>query len=136
MASSVFRAMLSDMFREGRELGSTNSLKLPLPDDDLDALRILLNMVHGHAYRLPHSVSFSTLANIAVLVDKYLLHEIAEVYCKSWIEWFSLKTEVKLSKPELVYRWLDICWVFARKKDFQKVTRLIQRNSRASSPTG
>lgn len=77
MASSVFRAMLSDTFREGRELRTTSHLRLPLPEDYPDAVPILSNMIHGHAYRHSPDLAFGTLADIAVLVDKYLLHEMA-----------------------------------------------------------
>ena len=86
---------------------STSHLKLPLPDDDPDALRILLNMIHGHAYRLPQEVAFCTLADIAVLVDKYALHEIAEVYCRFWVEEARVQAMVILSMPEFLPQWLD-----------------------------
>ena len=37
------------------------------------------------------------------------------------------------SMPDLLYQWLDICWVLGQKEDLQKGTQLIQRDSCASS---
>lgn len=46
LASPVFKAMLQHSnFKEGEELHSTGKVSIPLPDDDPDAFKILLDII-------------------------------------------------------------------------------------------
>jgi hypothetical protein len=46
LASPVFKAMLQHSnFKEGEELHSTGKVEVPLPDDDPDAFKILLDII-------------------------------------------------------------------------------------------
>lgn len=56
--------MLTKDFKESTSLQSVGSLELPLPDDDLDALLILLNIIHAQTEEIP------------LEVDLYCLHEL------------------------------------------------------------
>lgn len=51
LASPVFKAMLQHSnFKEGDELHSTGSVEVPLPDDDPDAFKILLDIIQYVKY--------------------------------------------------------------------------------------
>lgn len=67
--------MLQGQFRESASLQSAGHVKIPLPDDDPEALTILLNICHLQMKQVPHIVDQHTLASIACLVDKYCFHE-------------------------------------------------------------
>ncbi len=65
--SPVFKAMLAGGFREA---GATIS-QIPLPDDDPDALLLLLRIAHLKFKDLPDTLSFRALYKLAVVCDKY-----------------------------------------------------------------
>ena len=67
LASPVWRAMLNpnSHFKEAERQ------EVEFPDDDLDALLIVLRVAHLKFRELPESVSFDGLVNLAVISDKY-----------------------------------------------------------------
>ena len=65
--SPVFKAMLTGGFREA---GAAIS-EIPLPDDDPEALLLLLRIAHLKFKDLPNTISFRALYRLAVICDKY-----------------------------------------------------------------
>lgn len=101
--SPVFKAMLTGGFREAV---ATNS-QIPLPDDDPDALLLLLRIAHLKFKDLPHTLSFRALYKLAVVCDKY---DAAGAVRPFWD---------KFGGPFLSYieeegyeEWLYIAWTF------------------------
>jgi hypothetical protein len=88
LASPVLKRMLNGKFREGTTLQATGSVEIPLPDDDAEALTILLNIFHHRTRQVPHSVSVEILSDLARLVDKYDCHEAVEMFSKYWVDNF------------------------------------------------
>lgn len=116
VASPVFRAMLRHRnFKEGQELSTKGKLELPLPDDDVAAMTIILDVLHGRSRRVPREVSLDALTQVSILVDKYQMVEAVEVPSDVWIEKLR-KTipDVYSSKSTEVHRWLAIPWVFRK----------------------
>lgn len=68
LASSVWRAMLdpSGLWKEAQEESNVN-----FPDDDPDALRIVLDIAHFHFHRIPDTLTYMQLLELAILCDKY-----------------------------------------------------------------
>jgi hypothetical protein len=87
LASSVFKAMLQGgRFKEGQELAtSTDPIKIPLPDDDVDAFTTLAYITHGHRYKVPETIKASKLLKFAILVDKYQMHKMTSLLSKPWV---------------------------------------------------
>ncbi|PGH10507.1 hypothetical protein AJ79_05435 [Helicocarpus griseus UAMH5409] len=77
--------MFSGAFQESHELMPNGQLEISLPDDDSDALMILLDIMHGLTRRVPRRVDCSTLLNVAILADKYGLHKSVELFADLWI---------------------------------------------------
>lgn len=127
LASSVFKAMLKNKFKEATVLHTMKYLEIPLPDDDPDALLILLNIIHGHLRRVPRKISVPMLTAISVLVDKYQFHEAAEIFAEIWMD--HVKPSMPAQLTEEVLSWLCISWVFKRPFEFSRVTRIIQYES-------
>ena len=61
LASPVFKALLQTGFIEGDQLRANGSLELTLPDDDPDAMLVLLNIIHGYFRNVPHSFNLGQL---------------------------------------------------------------------------
>ena len=127
LASSVFGAMLQDSFNEGQILRSAGYLELPLPDDDPVVFSILLDVIHGHTRKVPRTIDFKLLIQISILVDKYQLQEVVEVFSDGWIQGLSRRVPARLT-ADLIH-WLYIFWVFGQSDKFKLVTRIMERES-------
>ncbi|RFU27529.1 hypothetical protein B7463_g8814, partial [Scytalidium lignicola] len=120
LASTVFKAMLQDRFKEGRELRSKGFLELPLPDDDPATFSILLDIIHGRTRKVPRKVTFNELTVITILVDKYQLQEVVEPYSENWIN--RLRPKVLNYFNDDLTVWLSIFWVFGYDQQFKKAS--------------
>jgi BTB/POZ domain len=78
LVSPVFKRLLKGGFAECHTLTSAGTAEICLPDDNPEAMQILLNIIHGHTRKVPREIKFDTLTQISILIDKYSLHE-AEV---------------------------------------------------------
>ena len=128
LASSVFRAMLSRNFREGTTLKAVGIVEIDLPDDDPDALALLLNVIHSRSKSVPSKLGLSSLCRLALLVDKYQMHEafnllasmwIAHAVSKGWPEKFDARMR------QMLY----VSWVFRSPREFRGSTRFAIKES-------
>lgn len=130
LVSPVFRAMLQrDTFKEGGELLSKGKVEVPLPDDDVSAFIIILDIIHGRNRRVPRQVSLDMLTSITILVDKYQLVESVEAYSDGWINNPKLSLPQKyFAKEEVlaVHKWISISWVFSLHDKFKSMTKLLE----------
>jgi hypothetical protein len=120
--------MLQRKFNESNVLRATGSVEIPLPDDDPDAFLILLNIIHGHIRKVPLRVDLPTLTQLAILVDKYDVHEAVEMFSNIWFD--NLKHEIPQTFTDDIPSWICICWVFAKPSEFKQTTRLALRQGR------
>lgn len=125
LASSVFKTMLSQNFMESSVLRSVGTLRLPLPDDNPDALLILLYIIHGQTKETPFAVDLYVLTQIAILVDKYRLYMAVGILSRIWIG--NLSVETSKSSTEDMRRWILISWVFQYPNEFTIATRIAVR---------
>lgn len=95
LVSPVFKAMLQgDRFKEGNELARTGRVEVPLFDDNIDALRIILDILH-HRYNLvPPRIDSQILMDIAAVVDKYQLKHVLDLPFQQWRPHFHIPTTI------------------------------------------
>lgn len=67
-ASKVFDRMLFGPFRESHQ---TANWTVELPEDDPEALRIILHAIHANFGNLPRDLALSKLYDLAMMADKY-----------------------------------------------------------------
>ncbi|EEP76428.1 predicted protein [Uncinocarpus reesii 1704] len=134
LASPVFRAMLQRKFSESNTLQLTGRVEIRLPDDDPDALLILLNIIHGHVRKVPLSVDLITLIQLAILVDKYDIHEAVELFSNFWFD--NLKSTIPGEYTDDIPAWICICWVFDRPNEFKVTTHLALRQGKQAITSG
>ena len=120
LASPVFKAMLSRKFKEGVTLQKEGVLEVPLPDNDPEAVLILLNVIHGRVWDVPRQIDLQMLTKIAIEVDKYEFHESVELFSEIWIE--NLQATLPTSFTNDTIPWLCISFVFGREVEFRKMT--------------
>jgi BTB/POZ domain len=128
LASPVFKAMLQHSnFKEGDTLRSSGKVKVELPDDDPAALRILLDIIHGRVRQVPRHVNLKIMTELSVLVDKYQMLEVVELYVEVWMS--TLKSSVPMFFTADLLAWLSISWVFGLADIFKQISRIAMRGS-------
>ena len=127
LASRVFKSMLQPGFLIGDKLRSQGYAELSLPDDNPIALLVLLNLVHGRIRKVPGKIDMWMLTELAVLVDKYELLEITEMFLDSWFK--NLEISIPQEFNENLLPWMCISWVFNKQEIFMQVTKIAQLES-------
>lgn len=94
---------------------------LELPDDDLEAFKILLNIIHGRVRQVPLKVNLDMVRNIAMLVEKYQMVEVVELYVKIWVKELPQPSADDFESDLL--RWICVCWIFKLPVEFKSITR-------------
>jgi hypothetical protein len=109
LASSVFRAMFNGHFAEGQDLSSASPRVVPLPDDDSRLMEILCNIFHLRMSEVPEDLNAISLADLAILCDKYDCREGVRFHAKVWISQLLLQLgDVGFEKLLFVTYMLDL----------------------------
>lgn len=124
LASKVFSIMFDGQFRERVDLDSKEIKRVPLSDDNAHAMLILLDIIHGLHRRVRRDISMPVFTAVAVLVDKYELHEVAEIYTDYWfrLHWTVESPKIKSLQSDIV-DWIFLSWVFQKPAEFKDLTR-------------
>ncbi|OCT46400.1 hypothetical protein CLCR_01237 [Cladophialophora carrionii] len=120
LASPVFRAMLDGGFQEGVELSRGQLKRVPLPDDNLDAMLLVLAIIHGRTRAIPRKIGKELFVDIAVLIDKYEINECAEVYTDMW---FAALWPLRQDSPPHLADGIFLCWVLKKATGFKELTK-------------
>ncbi|KAH6961856.1 hypothetical protein BKA56DRAFT_599344 [Ilyonectria sp. MPI-CAGE-AT-0026] len=121
LASSVFRKMLNGPWKEGTT--SRESLRsLSASDWDVDALLMLLNIVHGHHRKVPKYLCLKALTNFAIIVDYYNCHEIVEIFADRWLNGMEGNLP-SFHGPNSTFH-LCVAWVFKWSEQVEAMTQL------------
>lgn len=136
LASYYFEAMLSGPWFEA--VNCADGLRhVCLKNEkgfDPDALKILLNVIHGKNRIVPRSVDFEMLAKITVMVDYFQCHEALEVYINIWIEPFTGKPLPTSLSRDLVL-WILISSVFNKPIILKSATKIAILHGAGPMPT-
>lgn len=127
LVSPVFKRLLKGGFAESHSLNSASPAKITLPEDDPEALQILLNIIHGHMRKVPRDMKFGTLLQISILIDEYCLREVAELFTDMWFD--QLKRHIPGFFREELMPWLCVSWVLQKPHHFNDITRFAMRES-------
>ena len=105
------------------EGSSSADAAIPLPDDNVVALRILLNAAHLRFSLVPDMLSFESLLQVARLCDKFDAVGIVRPWLNGWLA-YAKKLPVTASHEG----WLWISWTFGLQDKFRQVARKIVDN--------
>lgn len=92
--------------------------EVELPDDKGEVLAILLDIAHLRFDKIPKTLRFRGLLDVAVLTDKYGLTKLVEPWVHKWLE----DAKATINKPGHE-KWLWIAWEFGDAETFDKVCR-------------
>lgn len=91
---------------------------LDFEDDDAEALLLLLRIAHLQFTKVPHTLSFKELLNVAILCDQYDCTKMVQPWTASWFA-----KEKTMSLAEGNEQYLRIAWVFGRQKAFETLAQ-------------
>ena len=122
LASPVFKAMLSSKFREGNTIRSSQQpLVVPLPEDDPDAMEVLLNSLHFTTSRHDVELKDDLLLEVVKLADKYACTSAVQGNCRLWLESLSERNQGRLYKWKLII----VAFLIGHKHLFAKLTGVV-----------
>jgi hypothetical protein len=119
LVSSIFQAMLYRNFREARDLLKNGFVDVALPEDDVDAFTILMEVIHGQQVTL--NINFPKLIQLAILVDKYALFKCTAPFSEEWLH----ESPVPPLANFNILSWLSVAWVFQDARAFDKVMKFV-----------
>lgn len=85
LASAYFKSRLGGRWSEGQELARNKSVELSLSGFDVEAVRIILNIIHGRSRQVPLSVEYQLMTGLTRLTDYLQCQEIVEPFGKHWV---------------------------------------------------
>ncbi|KAL4794542.1 hypothetical protein BDV19DRAFT_390148 [Aspergillus venezuelensis] len=106
LGSSVFNKMLSGDWAEGRELREKGSVELVIPDWDIEALLVVLYIMHSRLLKVPRQVTLENLAKIAVIADYYHCESV-QFFRTLWNRWVPKKPPTAYTRDVLLGLWVS-----------------------------
>jgi len=145
--SVVFRELLERRTTSpGVQHSPREPIRIPLWNDDPRILIMVLKILHDgvrddgeleelrkiipDANMSDKYIDLTTLAQVAVVVEKYQLHVAVKDFLKSWIEDLWNYLECATLKDALAWTW--ITWVFGLTEYFDEATRYLVRHGTGS----
>jgi hypothetical protein len=125
LASPVFRRMSTGPWKESQDLAAGERIEIKRGDRDvesIDALLILMNVIHGHGRKVPREVTLDTLADIAMHVDYMECYEAVDVMAEIWID--KLLKSMPFTFCDDIVSWIFISWVFQQPSAFTTATKI------------
>lgn len=132
LASAYFKVMFRGDWKEKHTLSSDGSVSISMEHWPSEML-ILMNIIHGHTFKIPRALPLEKLAKLAVLVDYYQCFEVVEVYSEMWINHLNADFPKAYSRDLIL--WICISEVFRRPEQYKAATRIAIRESHGPIPT-
>jgi hypothetical protein len=128
LASQYFEKRLNKEWSEGKELQKKGCVEMVVPDTDPKAFLILLNLMHCRTQKVPTSVTFDELVELAVQVDYFKCHGVLGLYPARWMEpWKAKRPNTYCDE---IVKWIFISGVFNDDALFASVTLLAMRQTK------
>lgn len=122
VASTVFRAMFTPGFQEGDWIrDQKHALELELPDDDPQALRLILKILHFSPRPRNHTPHIDLQLQLAQLADKYNCMVAIETDIKLWLNDYTIDSH----SPWTLLTAISIAFLLRHEKEYTKFTNQI-----------
>lgn len=118
LASPVFRKMFSPAFSEGDRVRKGEVPCIDFPEDDAEAMRVILRILHYRCRGVPFEVAPEPLAAIAIHRDKYDCGKALAVWVRHWVNAKSFTGISVESLPESIGFTLVAAYMFRCRAGF------------------
>ncbi|KAI1302066.1 hypothetical protein F5Y03DRAFT_216802 [Xylaria venustula] len=122
LASTYIKEMMTGPWREANETHDDGLHHWNFDGFDVDAVSIILSVIHGLNRRVPRTISLAMLAQIARVVDYLDCHEVMELYASIWVD--HIADTAPTPSREDWDGWISIAGVFQNPLNFKKWTRV------------
>ncbi|KAK3934812.1 hypothetical protein QBC46DRAFT_273059 [Diplogelasinospora grovesii] len=125
LASPVLKAALTGGWNESIARETDGPREISTEGWDVQAMIIIMNIVHHKWSQVPREVDLELLAKIAVVVDYYQTYEMGQFMGTLWVE--RLRTPLPDSYGREIMLWLCISSVFRDAEVFRHATKVVIR---------
>lgn len=87
-------------------MAENGTVDIPLADDDLGALKLMLGILHDDKLQIPVKIDLTLLTKVAVLVDKYQWHSLVAPHAESWLGSLVAASDVQKASKDDTLTWL------------------------------
>jgi hypothetical protein len=122
LASTPFRKRLAQTHGHSPFVQFDGRVHVRIGGFDPTAVKIVLNILHGKASRVPKELDLETLAKVASFVDAFKCREVVEVYADRWIT--RLTKTLPARYDSQCGLWIFVSSVFRQPEIFRATTRL------------
>ncbi|KAE8337848.1 hypothetical protein BDV24DRAFT_177204 [Aspergillus arachidicola] len=123
LASPVFKKILTGGWKESVTYLQKGSVEITAESWDIEALLILLRVIHGQQYHVPRKLTLEMLAKVAVLVDYYDCKESVYIWSTIWVDALEEKIPKTYSRDLLLWLWISC--VFQLPAQFKESTSTV-----------
>ena len=128
LTSPVFKALINSGMSESTRLSNTGTTDIQLPEDYSQCMEVLLYIIHGKSRRLPKEMTPQLLMEIALMVDKYGLHEAVQPFTGLWFKDFKRIIPKRKWCPAVSW-WIALCLILDYWSSFTHLTGILLANS-------
>ncbi|RAL07049.1 BTB/POZ domain-containing protein [Aspergillus homomorphus CBS 101889] len=130
LASSYFKNMLRGTWKETTSHSATGPMEIAAEGWDLEALLIVLQVLHCQNSQIPRKLSLEMIAKIAVVADYYQCKEALGFFSQTWLDSLDQAPPSTYCRDLLLCTWIS--WFFGRQSQFRQTTSAAA--SRSTSP--
>ncbi|BCR96722.1 BTB/POZ domain-containing protein [Aspergillus luchuensis] len=120
LSSSVFKKILTGGWKESITYLRKGSVEITADSWDVDALLIMLRIIHCQSHQIPRKLTLEMLAKVAVLADYYDCREAVVFFADTWINALDDITPATYSRDLIL--WLWVAWYFHLPANFKEAT--------------
>lgn len=128
LTSKYFQKMTTNSWKEANSEGDS-AYSVTAEDWDVDALLIVMQILHCQTHKVPRVIGVEMVAKVAVIVDYYQCHKAVDFYAKTWMTNFAVRELPLVYGRDLLLRLLISC-VFLEAGTFRILTKTIIRQSK------
>ena len=124
LASRVFAAMLGPHFAEGQRISSIHPGAIALPDDDVDAMVEICEVLHHRYTHIEHLPEVDKIYNIASTADKYECTYALRPTFAAWMTTFEPDNRYGQCRYKIndLFKLMAATYIFDDARGFKKVT--------------
>lgn len=123
LASPVFKKILTGGWKESATYLQKGSVEITAEGWDIEALLILLRIIHCQYHHIPRKLALEVLAKVAVLAEYYDCGETVRFLGQIWIN--ALEEAIPSTYCRDLILWLWVSWFFQLPSQFKKATSTV-----------
>lgn len=115
-----FQEILTGGWKESITYLQKGSVEITADSWDIEALLIILRIIHCQSYGIPRKLTLEMLAKIALLADYYDCREAVDCFANTWIN--ALEETIPTTYSRDLIMWLWVAWYFQLPAQFKEAT--------------